>query len=104
MQELKNNCGGGRKLFVARELTKKFEEHIGSTIDMVIDFYEDKEVIGEITLVIGGLEKSNQLEIDKIQLKKDLLELIDAGLSLSKASKYLAKKKNLTKRLIYNLY
>ena len=104
LQELKNNCGGGRKLFVARELTKKFEEHIGSTIDMVIDFFADKEVIGEITLVIGGLEKSNQLEIDKIQLKKDLLELIEAGLSLSAASKYLAKKKKLTKRLIYNLY
>ena len=71
---------------------------------MVIDFYKDKEVIGEITLVIGGLEKSNKLEFDKLQLKKDLLELIDAGLSLSAASKYLAKKKNLTKRLIYTLY
>ena len=104
LHELKKNCGGGRKLFVARELTKKFEEHIGTTIDMVIDFYKDKEVMGEITLVIGGLEQSNQLEFDKLQLKKDLLELIDAGLSLSAASKYLAKKKNLTKRLIYNLY
>ena len=104
LHELKRNCGGDRKLFVARELTKKFEEHIGTTIDMVIDFYKDKEVIGEITLVVGGLEKSNHKEFDKLQLKKDLIELIDAGLSLSAASKYLAKKKNLTKRLIYNLY
>ena len=35
---------------------------------------------------------------------KELYELIEAGLSLSAASKYLAKKNNLTKRLIYNLY
>ena len=71
---------------------------------MVIDFYKDKEVIGEITIVVGGLEKSNYLEFDKLQLKRDLIDLIDAGLSLSAASKYLAKKKNLTKSMIYNLY
>ena len=31
-------------------------------------------------------------------------KLIDAGLSLSAASKYLAKKKKIKKSLIYNLY
>ena len=31
-------------------------------------------------------------------------DLINAGLSLSAASKYLAKKNNLTKSIIYNLY
>ena len=35
---------------------------------------------------------------------KELDELINAGLSLSAASKYLAKKNNLAKNLFYNLY
>ena len=36
-------------------------------------------------------------------LRKDLKELINAGLSLSAASKYLAKKNGLKKGFIYNL-
>ena len=35
--------------------------------------------------------------------KKDLKELINAGLSLSSASKYLAKKHGIKKSIIYNL-
>ena len=35
---------------------------------------------------------------------KEIQELIDLGLSLSSAAKYLAKKNKLTKSLIYDLY
>ena len=34
----------------------------------------------------------------------NFIDLIDAGLTLSQASKYLAKKYNLAKRIIYNMY
>ena len=71
----------------------------------VISFFNDKEILGEITVVIKGLdETSRDSNIDELNLKKELNELIDAGLSLSAASKYLAKKKKLSKNLIYNLY
>ena len=104
LNELKKFCGGQREIQVFRELTKKYEEQIGYDIDMVLDFFKEKEVIGEITLVIKGIDTLKNLEIDKYSLKKDLNELIEAGLSLSAASKYLAKKHNLKKNLIYNLY
>ena len=71
---------------------------------MIIDFFEDKEVIGEITIVIGGIHFENSLKFDKFELKKELYDLRKAGLSLSAASKYLAKKNNIPKNLIYNLY
>ena len=71
---------------------------------MVLDFFKAKEVIGEITLVIKGIDKFKNLEIDEYALKKDLNDLIEAGLSLSAASKYLAKKHNLKKNSIYNLH
>ena len=104
LNELKVYCGGEREICVSRELTKKFEEQFNNKIDKILEIFENREIIGEITIVIKGLEKSNQRELNESKLKKELEELIKAGLSLSAASKYLAKKKNLTKNLIYNLY
>ena len=105
LMELKEYCGGNRKIQVSKELTKKFEEHIGDNIDKALTFFENKEIIGEFTIVIGGLIRIEQThQINKHDLKKELYELTNAGLSLSAASKYLAKKKNLKKSEIYNLY
>ena len=104
LKELKEYCGGQREVSVSRELTKKFEEQINDNIDSIIDIFETREIIGEITIVIKGCEKSNQIEFNESKLKKELQELINAGLTLSAASKYLAKKKNLKKNLIYNLF
>tara|TARA_S200000501_G_scaffold345215_1_gene357669 strand:+ start:754 stop:1620 length:867 start_codon:yes stop_codon:yes gene_type:complete len=105
LRELKQYLGGEREIQVSRELTKKFEEHIGDNINDVINYFEEKEVIGEITLIIKGKNQTKaNLEFDKFELKKELNDLVDAGLTVSQASKYLARKNNLTKSIIYNLY
>ena len=103
LRELLDFCGPEREILVARELTKKFEEHVVNRIDSTIDFFKDKEVIGEITIVIRGIHKDKNEEINKSDLKKDLNELTKAGLSLSAASKFLAKKYGIKKNIIYNL-
>ena len=103
LRELFDFCGGEREILVARELTKKFEEHVVNRIDSTLEFFKDKEVIGEITIVIRGIHKDKNEEINKSDLKKDLNELTKAGLSLSAASKYLAKKYGIKKNIIYNL-
>ena len=103
LNELKDFCGGEREIQVSREITKKHEEHFNFSINKVLNYFEKKEVVGEITLVIKGIGKKDS-EFNEFQLKKELNELINAGLSLSAASSYLAKKKNLTKSKIYNLY
>jgi 16S rRNA (cytidine1402-2'-O)-methyltransferase len=102
LNELLEFCGGDREIMVARELTKKFEEHVGNNINGVLEFFKDKEVIGEITIVIRGIRKRD-FNPNKSIIKKDLNDLIDAGLSLSSASKYLAKKNGLKKSEVYNL-
>ncbi len=104
LRELNDYCDYDREIQVFRELTKKYEEHIGPNIKKALSYFEDKEVKGEITIVIKGVNRKKNLEIDKIYLKRELDELINAGISLSSASKYLAKKNNLTKSLIYNLH
>ena len=104
LKELKEFCGGEREIQVSRELTKKFEEHIGKNINMVLEFFEGKTIIGEITVVIKGNNNTKKLEFDESLIKKELYALIEAGLSLPAASKYLAKKENLSRKIIYNLY
>ena len=104
LEELKEFCGGSREIQIARELTKKFEEMIGPDIDSVINLFKTKEIIGEFTIIVKGNAKPKNEEFNKAKVKKDLHELIEAGLSLSAASKYLAKKSNLSKNEIYELY
>ena len=76
---------------------------MGNKIDTAIDFFKNKEVIGEITIVIRGINKDKNEELNKSDLRKDLIELTNAGLSLSAAAKYLAKKHGIKKSIIYNL-
>ena len=65
---------------------------------------KDKEIIGEITLLIRGINHAKNQDINLIILKNELDELINAGLSLSAAAKYLSKKNKLSKNLIYKIY
>ena len=102
LRELLELCGEDREIIVARELTKKFEEHVGNNIKDVLEFFKEKDIIGEITIVVKGIKKAD-LSFDKYTIKKDLQDLINAGLSLTAASKYLAKKNGLKKSEIYNL-
>ncbi len=104
LNELKLYCGGDREIIVSRELTKKFEEHLGSNIDQVIKIFEDKEIIGEFTLVIKGVKQKKDESLDKVEIKNELHELVNIGLSLSSAAKFIAKKNNLPKSKVYNLF
>ena len=103
LNELKKYCGGNRNIIVARELTKIFEEKIGSNIDQVLQKFEGKEVIGEFTIVIKGVKQEKFKSIDKLEIKNELQELVDIGLSLSSAARFIAKKNNLPKNKVYNL-
>ena len=103
LKELKIYCGGERELIIAKELTKRYEQHIGSNIDEVINFFDENEVLGEYTIVIKGTIKDQKIEFDELKIKEDLKELINYGLSLSSASKYISKRNNLSRKYVYNL-
>ena len=67
MVELKEYCGGQREINVSRELTKKFEEHVNGSIDKVIEMFNEREVIGEITIVIKGIDKTKEETFNKLK-------------------------------------
>ena len=61
--ELREICGGDREITVTKELTKKFEKHIGSNIDEVIRYFENEKVLGEFTIVVKGISNDSNNEI-----------------------------------------
>ena len=100
--ELKKECGGLRELVVVKELTKKYEKHFGGNINDALMNIKKSEPKGEFTLVISGNKKEDDTNSED-DLKKDLINLISAGLSHKAASNYLAQKSGKSKNLIYKL-
>ncbi len=88
---------GNRKICLARELTKTFEEYIRGTIDEVIQCLPLK---GEMVVIVEGLEENFQLDhpLEKID------ELISLGYKPNDAIKETAKLGNLDRNELYKSY
>lgn len=64
--EMVRNIDPARELFVARELTKKFEEHLFGTADAVVKKLRKKErVKGELVVVMRGGSGSETVWADE---------------------------------------
>lgn len=55
---------GNRKVVIARELTKKFEEIVRGPIQSVLSELEKKEPRGEYVVIIEGATKNREIELD----------------------------------------
>tara|TARA_Y100000816_G_C26095208_1_gene579435 strand:+ start:1432 stop:2310 length:879 start_codon:yes stop_codon:yes gene_type:complete len=87
-----------------RELTKKNEEVINSTILNLIETLEQrKKIYGEITLIIEPLINENKITISKKEIAEVSEKLLKDGLSISEISKTISKDFNISKREIYQL-
>ena len=56
--------GADREAAVSRELTKKFEENVRSTLQELIDHFSAGEVKGEIVIVLSGKPRKSKHEAD----------------------------------------
>lgn len=55
LEQLIEVCGAERKASVSRELTKIFEETINGSLQEILDYYKEKNLKGEIVIVISGI-------------------------------------------------
>ena len=55
-------------------------------------------------ILLFGCINIEYFHFNEAYLKKEIHALLNAGLNLSSASKYLAKRENISKRTIYNLH
>lgn len=58
-------CGANRRICVAREISKMFEEFIRGSIADVRTHFEKKEPRGEIVVVLAGKEKEEKVKRNK---------------------------------------
>ena len=101
--DLEKTVGSGRKIVLARELTKIHEEFWRGNIADAIALYADqRQPKGEFTLVLDGAATTNII-MSVAELKLELKQLIDQGLTRSQASRQLARSSNLSRREIYQL-
>ena len=107
LDELKETLGD-RKITVIRELTKKYETVLPTTIDRAIEFYSENEPKGECVLVIEG-KSFDEIQKEKEEgfLKLPLLEHMDLylnqGMSKKDAMKAVASDRGISKREVYQM-
>lgn len=105
LQEL-YDAAGDRKVTLCRELTKKFEEAVPTTLSGAIALYEDRDPRGEYVLVVAGadpeaLARQEEKKWDSMTLAEHMALYERQGLSRKDAMKQVAKDRGVSKRDIY---
>lgn len=101
---------GNRKIVLARELTKKFEEFLRGTISEALVWTDEMEVRGEFCIIIEGNPNGQADEIeDAYWSSLSVVEHIDhlineKELNSKDAIKEVAKIRGLAKRDVYQQY
>ncbi len=93
---------GDRKITVARELTKKYEEFLYTTISGAIEHFEAAAPKGEFVLVVeGAKEAKRQSVFDNMSVLEHINYYMQAGMDKKEAMKKAAQDRGVSKREIY---
>ncbi len=98
---------GDRRITLCRELTKKHEDKMATTLKAAIEYYEENDPRGEYVLVIEGLDK-NEVEqkaresFESMTIPEHMEIYLSQGIDKKEAMKMVAKDRGVSKRDIYN--
>lgn len=97
---------GNRRLTICRELTKKFETVLPTTIEDALAMYESEEPRGEYVLVVEGksLEQKKEerrLSWQSMSIEEHMAYYEKEGMDEKSAMKQVAKDRGVPKREIY---
>lgn len=92
---------GDRKICLAKELTKRYEEFIRGNISEIIEICD--ELKGEMVIVVEAGQKE-EVSVSPQLLKKKIDQMISEGYSTKDAIKSVAKEYGISKNDLYNDY
>ncbi len=98
---------GNRRISIARELTKKFEEIRRTTLDDAIGIYENEAPKGEFVLILEGADKRmlEEAEIrnwDEISIEEHVRMYMESGMDKKDAMKKVSEDRGISRRDVYN--
>lgn len=108
LKELQETMGN-RKVTLCRELTKKFETILPTTLEDALAFYEQEEPRGEYVLVIEGKSRQEKKEEERqawqaMSIEEHMDYYEKEGMDKKSAMKQVAKDRGVTKREIYQYF
>ena len=92
---------GDREMLLAREVTKLHEEFLRGSVSELVHQIDDREIRGEVTLVISGARGEDQVSVDHI--KSEIEELRGKGMRVKEIAEILGEKYSLAKRELYRI-
>lgn len=95
---------GDRQVTVVRELTKLYEEYQRGTISEVLDYLKDNPLKGECLLIVAGVGEEELPSVEDVDLKVEVEKEIAAGRKPNQAIKEVAKRYQLKKQEVYDVY
>ena len=98
---------GDRKVTLCRELTKRYEEAVPTTLRGALELYEEKEPRGEYVLVLEGKsreerEEESRREWEQMSVKDHVALYEGKGMTRKEAMKAAAQDRGISRREIYD--
>jgi 16S rRNA (cytidine1402-2'-O)-methyltransferase len=100
LEALKEVLGSERRISLARELTKAFEEYTRGTIAEVLS--SDLTLKGEFVIVVEGA-KEEKKEMDSSEIIQTAQKMLKEGMRKSEIAKIISDELNVNKNSIYTL-
>jgi 16S rRNA (cytidine1402-2'-O)-methyltransferase len=102
------NAWGDRRIALARELTKRFEEVIRCSLYEAMERYQSEAPKGEFVVMIEGLDEKILIENDRdkysdLSIEEHVQMYTEAGMTKKDAIKKVADDRGIIKRDVYNV-
>ncbi|TWT06205.1 16S rRNA (cytidine(1402)-2'-O)-methyltransferase [Planomicrobium sp. CPCC 101079] len=109
LKSVQKAFGNERKIVLAREVTKKFEEFLRGTVEEAVAWSEQNEIRGEFCIVIEGNSSPDLVESEEwwehLSIEEHVNELMERNnLTSKEAIKEVSIARKVSKREIYQAY
>ena len=95
-------CGKKRPIHIARELTKRYEESIGKTINEALEYFIINKPKGEFTIVLGGKQNRPRNKTSESEALNKLNSFIKQGEKSNLAARKIAEETGYEKKWLYS--
>lgn len=109
LRALAGSFGGTRRVTLARELTKRFEEFLRGTLEEAVLWVESSEIRGEFCIVIEGSDGIVEEQLDvwwrELDVRDHVIEVMaKQELRSKEAIREVAKERGMSRRDVYKEY